>query len=127
MPDLLIADDDFDLAEAMRLLFAAEGHTVRVVNEPGEVLPALEERCPDLVVLDIMFGENITAGFDLCRAIAKRFPGLRVIMHSAVNEELGMAFSETSANTPVMPAEAFIEKTGDLEQLKKVVNEVLSR
>lgn len=53
MADLLIIDDDVDLAEALAELMSIEGHTVRIGYNGEEGLRLLEERVPDAVLMDI--------------------------------------------------------------------------
>lgn len=53
MADLLAVDDDVDVSEALEELLRAEGHVVRVAHDGVEGLAALDERRPDLVLLDV--------------------------------------------------------------------------
>jgi two-component system, OmpR family, KDP operon response regulator KdpE len=51
--DLLVVDDDPDLAEILAGLLEAAGHTVRVGRDGEEGLRLVAERHPDLVLLDV--------------------------------------------------------------------------
>lgn len=51
--DLLIVDDDDDVSEPLKLLLEMEGYRVRVARDGLEGLRAVEERFPDLVLLDV--------------------------------------------------------------------------
>jgi CheY-like chemotaxis protein len=53
MADLLIVDDDPDVSEIFQELLAVEGHTVRVAYDGLQGLAALDERLPDVVLLDV--------------------------------------------------------------------------
>ena len=53
MADLLVVDDDPDLAEILAGLLEAAGHTVRVGRDGEEGLRLVAERHPDLVLLDV--------------------------------------------------------------------------
>ncbi len=53
MADLLIVDDDPDLAEVVQALLVAEGHRVRRAHDGEDGLRALFERLPELVVMDV--------------------------------------------------------------------------
>ena len=44
MPRILIADDQPDVLEALRLLLKSEEYEIQAVNSPAEVLRALEAR-----------------------------------------------------------------------------------
>jgi DNA-binding response OmpR family regulator len=51
---ILVADDDPDLLELLRLNLEAEGHTVAVACDGTEVLEMAMAVRPDLLVLDVM-------------------------------------------------------------------------
>jgi DNA-binding NtrC family response regulator len=53
MADLLVVDDDRDLAAALTDVLVDAGHTVRVAENGWAGVAALNERLPDLVLLDI--------------------------------------------------------------------------
>ncbi|MBS2032297.1 MAG: response regulator [Deltaproteobacteria bacterium] len=53
MADLLIVDDDLDLAELLAEVLAQEGHEVRVAHDGEDGLARLTERRPDVVLLDV--------------------------------------------------------------------------
>jgi CheY-like chemotaxis protein len=53
MADLLVVDDESELAELLAVLFEAVGHTVRVAYNGHEGLRLIAERQPDLVLLDV--------------------------------------------------------------------------
>ncbi|WP_437523424.1 response regulator [Sorangium sp. So ce726] len=57
MADLLLVDDSHDINEAMEMLLTAEGHRVRIATDGKAGLRALEERFPDLIVLDVEMPE----------------------------------------------------------------------
>jgi DNA-binding NtrC family response regulator len=53
MSDVVVVDDDSDLAEAVADILASEGHAVRIAPEGQQGLRLLAERLPELIVLDI--------------------------------------------------------------------------
>ena len=53
MADLLLVDDDPDLAEILSSLLEDAGHAVRVGHDGEEGLRLVAERHPDLVLLDV--------------------------------------------------------------------------
>jgi DNA-binding response OmpR family regulator len=53
MADLLIVDDNTELAQLVGMLLEAQGHCVRTADDGEAGLVALVERLPELVVLDV--------------------------------------------------------------------------
>ncbi|MDF2695907.1 MAG: Two-component response regulator [Labilithrix sp.] len=53
MAEILIVEDDADLAATLGELFQFEGHTTRVAFNGEEGLRAMDEHLPDLILLDI--------------------------------------------------------------------------
>lgn len=53
MADLLIVDDNEEIASLLEIIMADAGHSVRTAYNGAEGLHALEERLPDLVVMDV--------------------------------------------------------------------------
>jgi DNA-binding NtrC family response regulator len=59
---LLIADDQRDVLEALRLLLKPEGFTVEAVTSPGGVLDALTTHEFDAVLIDLNYARDTTSG-----------------------------------------------------------------
>ena len=59
---LLIADDQRDVLEALRLLLKAEGYQIDAVESPAAVLKALEQRDYDVVLIDLNYARDTTSG-----------------------------------------------------------------
>lgn len=53
MANLLLIDDDLDLADVFAEVLRAEGHTVRVARNGKEGLARLAEEKPDLIICDV--------------------------------------------------------------------------
>jgi DNA-binding NtrC family response regulator len=53
MADLLIVDDDLDVVWILEQVLLGEGYTVRVAHNGEAGLRLLNERSPDLVILDV--------------------------------------------------------------------------
>ncbi len=53
MADVLIVDDDGDLAEVTAMILESAGHRTRRAADGREGLDRLRERLPDVVVLDV--------------------------------------------------------------------------
>jgi DNA-binding NtrC family response regulator len=59
---VLIADDQQDVLEALRLLLKGEGFEIESANSPGGALAALESRDFDVVVMDLNYTRDTTSG-----------------------------------------------------------------
>jgi len=59
---VLVADDQPDVLEALRLLLKNEGFETHGVNSPGSVLHALERRDFDALLLDMNYTRDTTSG-----------------------------------------------------------------
>jgi DNA-binding NtrC family response regulator len=62
MARILIADDQPDVLEALRLLLKGEGHETETVMSPAGVIQALEERDFDLLLMDLNYARDTTSG-----------------------------------------------------------------
>jgi len=59
---VLIADDQPDVLEALRLLLKAEGYQIELVSSPAGVLNALDAREFDVVLIDLNYARDTTSG-----------------------------------------------------------------
>ena len=67
-PRILIADDQRDVLEALKLLLKAEGYEVETATSPRGVLTALDARDFDALLIDMNYTRDTTSGaegFDL--------------------------------------------------------------
>jgi DNA-binding NtrC family response regulator len=83
---ILIADDQPDILEAMRMLLKGEGHQVETVKTPAGVLKALESRDFDLLVMDLNYTRDTTSGqegLDLLQRIHNLDATLPVVVITA--------------------------------------------
>ncbi|HMF57664.1 MAG TPA: sigma-54 dependent transcriptional regulator [Pyrinomonadaceae bacterium] len=59
---VLIADDQADVLEALRLLLKNENYRIETACSPGEVLPVIESNDFDLVLMDLNYARDTTSG-----------------------------------------------------------------
>jgi len=59
---ILIADDQPDVLEALRMLLKAEGYTPETAASPGEILKALESKSFDVLLMDLNYTRDTTSG-----------------------------------------------------------------
>ena len=63
-PRILIADDQSDVLEALRLLLKSEGYQTEAVKSPAAVLKAVEARDFALVLMDLNYARDTTSGHE---------------------------------------------------------------
>jgi sigma-B regulation protein RsbU (phosphoserine phosphatase) len=74
IPRTLIADDQPDVATALRLLLRQAGYQTEAVSSPAAVLEAIKQRDFDLVLMDLNYARDTTSGqegLDLITSIRK--------------------------------------------------------
>src|SRR5260370_2048978 len=59
---VLIADDQADIRDALRLLLKREGYETQGASSPGEALAAVEAREFDAVLMDLNYARDTTSG-----------------------------------------------------------------
>ncbi|MDE3023975.1 MAG: response regulator transcription factor [Acidobacteriota bacterium] len=65
--EILLVEDDEQIAELMRDFLEAEGFAVRTAGSGREATRELERGSPDLVLLDVMLPDE--SGFEICRRL----------------------------------------------------------
>ena len=78
--NILIADDDKNICEMLRLYLESTGYGVFVVYDGMSAINMFDEKKPDLAILDIMMPK--ADGIAVCRAIRKK-SSIPVIMLTA--------------------------------------------
>ena len=129
MAKIKIIDDDPDYASDVAEILRGEGHDVETRDELEGAVDELKKAPPDLLVLDVMFPENQSGGFDLARAIRKEveLAKLPIILLTAINQELPMDFSARDIDSDWMPVQDFLEKPPPIPELLQKINELLAR
>jgi len=59
---VLVADDQADVREALRLLLKAEGYAIETAASPAEALAALQKREFDVALVDLNYARDTTSG-----------------------------------------------------------------
>jgi two-component system OmpR family response regulator len=86
--DIAIVEDDPDQCRNYADALSRRGCRVRQAASRAEALAMLEQEMPDLAILDIMLGEELDGGFDLCRALLARNPQLPVIFLTSRSDDI---------------------------------------
>ncbi len=102
---ILIIDDDNDILETTGSILAHEGFEIHTADSVERGLELAEKVSPDIVLLDLMFPESKTRGFEAAREIKLRYPKLPIIILTAINREYAFDFTKQD-----IKAEEFLNK-----------------
>jgi DNA-binding NtrC family response regulator len=83
---ILVADDQADVREALRLLLKSEGFETETVASPAAVLSALETREFDAILIDLNYARDTTSGqegLDLLSNIRAKDSSVPIIVMTA--------------------------------------------
>jgi phosphoserine phosphatase RsbU/P len=111
---VLIADDQAHVRDALRLLLKSYGYRTKTVSDPLRVVEALDSEQFDVVLLDMNYERDTTAGaegLDLVSQIRKRDKNLPMIVMTAWGSiELAVEAMQRGASE-------FVQKPWDNRQL----------
>jgi DNA-binding NtrC family response regulator len=85
-PRILIADDQPDVLEALRLLLKGEGYAIQTAASPAGIVAALESGDFDVVLMDLNYARDTTSGeegLDLLRRIQALDSTLPIVVMTA--------------------------------------------
>ncbi|MEL6374010.1 MAG: sigma-54 dependent transcriptional regulator [Pseudomonadota bacterium] len=109
--DILIVDDETDIREQIAGILEDEGHRTRLARDSEEALNAIEERRPQLVILDIWLQGSRLDGLEVLSIIRKQHPELAVVIIS------GHGNIETAVTAIKRGAYDYIEKPFKADRL----------
>ena len=115
---ILIADDDKNICELLRLYLEKEGHTVFIANDGEEALTRFNAESPDIVLLDIMMPK--LDGWQVCREIRKK-SDTPIIMITAKGETFDKVLGLE------LGADDYVVKPFDTKEIVARVKAVLRR
>jgi DNA-binding response OmpR family regulator len=117
---ILVVDDEPNIVLSIEFLLKQAGYDVRVARDGDAALKAVDERMPDLILLDVMMpGRN---GYDVCQKIRGRAGGkdTKIVMLTArsrdIEQEKGLA----------MGADEYVTKPFSTRELVERVKRLLS-
>ncbi len=111
---VLVVDDEPNIVLSLEFLMKREGFDVRVAEDGEAALAAVEERVPDLILLDVMMPKR--DGFDVCQTIRANpaWKNVRIIMLTAkgreVEREKGMALGADDYITKPFSTREVVER-----------------
>lgn len=129
MAYLLIVDDDEDFASTMATVLSKEDYEVQVELDIDNAIKSMENKPPDLAILDVMFPEDASAGFGLARKMRHEIDNLKnvpILMLTAINTKFPLGFGPKDIDDNWMPVTDFLEKPVDFDVLRDKVAKLLS-
>ena len=76
---IAIVEDDPDQQSNYVDAITRKGYDVTAYSSRDDAIAGFEKELPELVILDIILGEEVDAGFEICRELLSRAPSLPVI------------------------------------------------
>ncbi len=117
--EILIVDDEADIRILTAGILQDEGYETREAADSTSALASIDQRCPDLVLLDIWLRGSELDGMEILEAIKKNTPDLTVVMMS------GHGNIETAVAALKIGAFDFVEKPFQAERLILAVERAL--
>ncbi len=115
---VLLADDQGDVLEALRLLLKGEGYGVGTARSPDQVLGEVEAGGFDVVLMDLNYARDTTSGregLELLDQLQEKAPGLPVVVMTA------WASVELAVEAMRKGARDFIEKPWENHRLLSIL------
>ena len=112
------------------MVLKANGFEVSAQYNDENVIENVSQYNPDLIILDVMFPENSSAGFDIARDLKRnnKLTNIPIIMLSAVNERgiyMGL-FTDKDIDESWLPVSKFLDKPVQPKELLLQVKSMLN-
>ena len=92
----------------------SHGHEAAIETVSERAISRIDERRPDVVILDVMFPENDTAGFEVRRPSAASSAICPAVL-TAVNQSFPAGLQQPGPRSDVAAGRRFLEKPVDLD------------
>jgi len=115
---ILIADDQADVREALRLLLKAEGFATETVNSPASALEAVQSNEFDIMLMDLNYQRDTTSGqegIDLLTRVQQADSKLPIVVMTAWGSV------ELAVEAMRRGARDFIQKPWDNHRLLSII------
>jgi len=117
MAKILVLDDDQGMREFMEIMLSKEGYDVTSADSPGKAINLCRKIVFDLVITDLKMPK--IDGIEFLKTIKDHRPETVVILITAY------ASGETAVNAMKEGAYDYVEKGGNIEELKQIVRQAL--
>jgi len=115
MKKILVVDDEENIRNLYKAELSDEGYNVITAEDEEDALDMVRKESPDLITLDIKLKK--TNGVEVLRKIKEINKKLPIIMCTA--------YDEYKQDFGVWASDAYVVKTADLTELKKIIKELL--
>jgi len=119
MKIVAVVEDDFDQRENYADVLATQGFEIQAYGSKTEAQAGFQKALPDIAILDIMLGEDMDGGFELCMELRNMSSNLPVIFLTARDSDADRISSQR------MTAWDYITKPVSLEFLVARVHALL--
>ncbi len=126
---ILIVEDDTDLTEAMKVTLEAEHYRVFSTTTPEEGLSIAKKEKPDLIILDVMFGEDDRSrGFDCAMKIKqdRQLAPIPILMVTSINVRYPEFHFSPQSDGEYLPVDDFVDKPAKPKELVEKVRKLLA-
>jgi CheY-like chemotaxis protein len=113
---ILVVDDDENQRFLCQEVLTDEGYNVLVAKDGKEALRKVEQKRPDLVILDIVMPKM--DGMEAMTRILRKHRKIPVILNTS--------YSRYREDFMTWAADAYVVKSSDFMELKKKIKELLS-
>lgn len=116
---ILIADDNVDIVEILRMGFEALDYDVVVARDGEEVFAKVYLARPELILLDIMMPK--INGYEVCRRLKTdaQYRQIPIVMLTAKSQDMDKAWGRE------VGADAYVTKPFDPEEVEQLVEKLL--
>lgn len=130
--NILIIDDDKDLAGTLAKVFVNKGYNVTEAYNGAEGLKKALSIKPDLIIMDVMM-ETDTAGFEIANQIRSKRPFSKykdikdtpIIIITSIHQFTNSRFSMDDKNNFLPDLNGFLTKPVNIDVLLAKVKEIL--
>jgi DNA-binding NtrC family response regulator len=116
---ILIADDQPDVLEALRLLLKRDGYKIEAAESPQQVIQAIENRDYDAAIIDLNYTRDTTSGEEGLELLAKiqAIDAMLPVIVMTAWSSVGLAVEAMRRG-----ARDFIQKPWENERLSSIVH-----
>lgn len=128
--DILIIEDDKDLVNTIRIILESKKYNVRAAFTGKEGYKMIEEKIPDLIILDVMMDTD-TAGFDLAFKLKNisKYHDIPILMVTSFLQKMAEKGPDNFQHImgEQWPVAQFLEKPIDPDELLSSIENIFKK